>query len=68
MRLAALKMSADMLELQRRYIDGEVTMKDMLTWYLSRLVCFCEKMATKYIIPIVANSSRLSLPTYYTVY
>jgi hypothetical protein len=32
MRLSGFEMSADMLELQRRYIEGEITMKDMLDW------------------------------------
>ncbi len=30
MRLSGFEMSADMLELQRRYIEGEITIKDML--------------------------------------
>lgn len=29
MRLSGFETSAEMLELQRRYIEGEITMKDM---------------------------------------
>lgn len=32
MRLSGFETSAEMLELQRRYIEGEITMKDMQDW------------------------------------
>lgn len=32
MRLSGFEPDADMLELQQRYIDGEITIQDMLDW------------------------------------
>lgn len=32
MRLSGFEISTEMLELQRRYIEGEITMKDMQDW------------------------------------
>lgn len=32
MRLSGFEPGADMLALQRRYIDGEITIQDMLDW------------------------------------
>lgn len=32
MRLSGFELDANMLELQRRYIDGEITIQDMLDW------------------------------------